>query len=86
MPAWSSSEILVALNEQVNALEGGVEPAGPEPLARARAEGDRDERVVERPRRSRCAGMTAGIDEQGALLVRTGPDIQRVISGEVCWD
>ena len=49
------AEILVALNEQVTALEAGHRPAGPEPLARAGAERDRDERVVERPRGHACA-------------------------------
>lgn len=30
-------------------------------------------------------GTTAGIDESGALLVRTASGIERVIAGDVCW-
>lgn len=30
-------------------------------------------------------GVTAGIDEEGALLVRTGSGIQRLVAGEVVW-
>ncbi len=30
-------------------------------------------------------GITAGIDDRGALLVRTGDTIERIVSGEVCW-
>ena len=50
------SEILVALNEQMSALEAGVQSAGSEPLAFAGAECDREERVVERSRRHRARG------------------------------
>jgi len=32
------------------------------------------------------AGVTAGIDAQGALLVRTGDALQRLVAGEVLWD
>ena len=31
------------------------------------------------------AGVTAGIDEGGALLVRTGSRIERLVAGEVTW-
>lgn len=31
------------------------------------------------------SGVTAGIDDLGALLVRTGDDIERIVSGEVTW-
>lgn len=31
------------------------------------------------------AGVTAGIDEAGALLVRTGTGIERIIAGELTW-
>ena len=31
------------------------------------------------------SGTTAGIDDHGALLVRTGSGIERVIAGEVHW-
>jgi BirA family biotin operon repressor/biotin-[acetyl-CoA-carboxylase] ligase len=31
------------------------------------------------------SGITSGIDEQGALLVRVGDRIERIVSGEVRW-
>jgi BirA family biotin operon repressor/biotin-[acetyl-CoA-carboxylase] ligase len=31
------------------------------------------------------SGVTAGIDDLGALLVRTGDGIERIVSGEVTW-
>ncbi len=31
-------------------------------------------------------GVTAGIDAHGALLVRTGDALQRLVAGEVLWD
>jgi BirA family biotin operon repressor/biotin-[acetyl-CoA-carboxylase] ligase len=31
------------------------------------------------------SGVTAGIDDQGALLVRAGDRIERIVSGEVNW-
>jgi BirA family biotin operon repressor/biotin-[acetyl-CoA-carboxylase] ligase len=31
------------------------------------------------------AGVTAGIDDQGALLVRVGERLERIVSGEVIW-
>jgi BirA family biotin operon repressor/biotin-[acetyl-CoA-carboxylase] ligase len=30
-------------------------------------------------------GITAGIDDEGALLIRAGASIERVVSGEVTW-
>jgi hypothetical protein len=30
-------------------------------------------------------GITAGIDDSGALLVRAGGGVERIISGEVRW-
>jgi biotin-(acetyl-CoA carboxylase) ligase len=30
-------------------------------------------------------GITAGIDDDGALLVRTGHGLERIIAGEVAW-
>ena len=76
------SEILVALNEQVSALEAGLSQQllsrwrALAPSAKGRSVSWNDHGVTVR-------GVTAGIDQQGALLIRTGPDIQRVISGEV---
>jgi BirA family biotin operon repressor/biotin-[acetyl-CoA-carboxylase] ligase len=35
---------------------------------------------------SGCArGTTAGIDSDGALLVRTGPHVERIVAGELRW-
>ena len=31
------------------------------------------------------SGMTAGVDDHGALLVRVGDRIERIVSGEVTW-
>ncbi len=31
------------------------------------------------------SGVTAGIDDQGALLVRTGDRVERIVAGEVKW-
>ena len=31
-------------------------------------------------------GVTAGIDERGALLVRAGDRIERIVAGEVIWE
>jgi BirA family biotin operon repressor/biotin-[acetyl-CoA-carboxylase] ligase len=33
-----------------------------------------------------ATGVTAGIDESGALLVQTGDTIERLMAGEVLWD
>jgi hypothetical protein len=32
-----------------------------------------------------CSGITAGVDEFGALIVRTGDGVERLIAGEVNW-
>ena len=34
---------------------------------------------------SAASGVTAGIDDEGALLVRVGDRIERIIAGEVTW-
>jgi BirA family biotin operon repressor/biotin-[acetyl-CoA-carboxylase] ligase len=79
------SEILVALNEQVTVLEAGLSQ---QLLSRWRslAPSATGTNVSWNDHGVMVRGMTAGIDQQGALLIRTGPDVQRVISGEVCWD
>lgn len=33
----------------------------------------------------RCRGMTAGIDEDGALLIRVGSQLERLVSAELAW-
>jgi hypothetical protein len=31
-------------------------------------------------------GVTAGVDESGALLVNTNDSVERIIAGELTWD
>ena len=52
---------------------------------RARAPGGTGARVTGRPRRASLSGMTAGIDDEGALLVLVGDRIERIVAGEVTW-
>jgi biotin-(acetyl-CoA carboxylase) ligase len=33
-----------------------------------------------------AAGITDGVDADGALLVRTGDRVERIVAGEVTWD
>ena len=78
------AEILVALNEQVDALCRGGKT---EVLDRWRAlspsaSGAR----VEWPADGTIhQGVSSGIDDDGALLVRTGSGLERIIAGEVVW-
>ena len=80
-----AAEVLAALNEQAGVLESG-----------------RRQEVLERWRQlapsavGACVsgtvngetirGITAGIDDDGALLVRVGAATAKIISGEVMWD
>jgi BirA family transcriptional regulator, biotin operon repressor / biotin---[acetyl-CoA-carboxylase] ligase len=78
------AEVLVALHEQTDALIAGKRH---EVLARWRAlspsaSGTRVEWTADRTTHS---GATAGIDEDGALLVRTSTGLARIIAGEVIW-
>jgi BirA family biotin operon repressor/biotin-[acetyl-CoA-carboxylase] ligase len=79
------SEILAALNEEVSALEAGY---GDAVLTRWRslAPSATGTSVAWNEHGATVRGITAGIDQQGALLIRTGPAITRVISGEVLWE
>jgi BirA family transcriptional regulator, biotin operon repressor / biotin---[acetyl-CoA-carboxylase] ligase len=52
---------------------------------RARAPGSRGARVAWESTTGRRAGVTAGIDDLGALLVQTGDRIERIVAGEVTW-
>jgi BirA family biotin operon repressor/biotin-[acetyl-CoA-carboxylase] ligase len=52
---------------------------------RARAPGARGARVAWDGPAARQSGITAGIDERGALLVRVGDTIERLVAGEVTW-
>lgn len=51
----------------------------------ARATGSRGARVSWSAHGGERSGVTAGIDEEGALLVRTGDGVERLVAGEVIW-
>lgn len=53
---------------------------------RARAPRSQGARVSWDSSSGRQRGITAGIDERGALLVRTADRIERIVSGEVEWE
>jgi len=53
---------------------------------RARAPSAAGARVSWRDRGETRSGITAGIDDRGALLVRVGDRIERIVSGEMTWD
>lgn len=78
------AEILAALNEQAQALCGGGKSAV---LDRWRALSPSASGVrVEWPADGATRhGISAGIDDDGALLVRTGEGLERIIAGEVVW-
>jgi BirA family biotin operon repressor/biotin-[acetyl-CoA-carboxylase] ligase len=52
---------------------------------RARAPGSRGARVTWQAASAPQAGVTAGIDDDGALLVRVGDRIERIVAGELSW-
>jgi BirA family transcriptional regulator, biotin operon repressor / biotin---[acetyl-CoA-carboxylase] ligase len=80
-----ASEILVALNEQVTALESGRRS---EVLDRWRSLSPSavGGQVWWSISGETIAGTTAGIDGDGALLVRSAGATHRIISGEVRWE
>jgi BirA family transcriptional regulator, biotin operon repressor / biotin---[acetyl-CoA-carboxylase] ligase len=78
------AEVLVAVNEQADSLIAGKRH---EVLARWRAlspsaSGTRVEWTVDGKTHR---GASAGIDDDGALLVRTSSGLERIIAGEVVW-
>jgi BirA family biotin operon repressor/biotin-[acetyl-CoA-carboxylase] ligase len=79
------SEILVALNEQITALESGRKA---EILTRWRSlsPGATGTNVSWNEQGRAVRGVTSGIDDDGALLIRTGDAVHRVIAGEVDWE
>jgi BirA family biotin operon repressor/biotin-[acetyl-CoA-carboxylase] ligase len=83
-PAPVLAETLAALNAQVRFLTAGDSPAI---LNRWRALAPSAVgAAIEWDRASeRTRGTTAGIDDQGALLARTGDRTERILSGEVRW-
>ena len=52
---------------------------------RARAPGSRGARVTWDTPSGRQSGITAGVDDHGALLVRGGDCVERILGGEVSW-
>lgn len=52
---------------------------------RDRAPASRGARVTWTTPGGRLAGITAGIDERGALLVRSGDSIERIVAAELTW-
>jgi BirA family biotin operon repressor/biotin-[acetyl-CoA-carboxylase] ligase len=52
---------------------------------RGLAPGATGARVVWTTNAGTTAGVTAGIDEVGALLVRADDRVERIVSGEVIW-
>lgn len=53
---------------------------------RARAPGCQGGRVRWQEPSGWRSGITAGLDESGALLVQVGESVQRLVAGEVLWD
>jgi BirA family biotin operon repressor/biotin-[acetyl-CoA-carboxylase] ligase len=52
---------------------------------RSRAPGSRGARVAWSTPSGPRSGVTAGIDDRGALLVRVGDDLETIVGGEVAW-
>jgi len=52
---------------------------------RARAPGGTGTRVAWTTASGSLSGTTAGLDDEGALLVRVGDRIERIVAGEVQW-
>jgi len=78
------AEILIALNEQVDALRHG-NTRGVLDRWRALSPSASGARVELPANGANRQGVTAGIDDDGALLVRIGRGVERIIAGEVRW-
>jgi len=78
------TELLVALNEQMHALARGN---GAVVLERWRALAPSvvGSTVEWQAAGATQRGITSGIDQDGALLVRVGGRTERIIAGELCW-
>ena len=50
-----------------------------------RSASSRGTRVSWESASGRQAGVTEGVDDQGALLVRVGDRVERIVAGEVVW-
>ncbi len=82
---WS---VLVETLAALNALLGSLDAGAPGDLLEAwrrLAPSSQGTAVVIRTSSGRVEGVTTGIDDTGALLVRVGGHVERVIAGEVAW-
>ena len=77
-------EILASFAQHYSALTAGERPALLERW-RALAPSAVGSRVNWATDAGPCEGITAGVAEDGALLVRTASGTERIISGEVIW-
>ena len=75
---------LRCLNQEIARLRQGEHRATLDDWL-ARATGSRGARVSWSAHGGERSGVTAGIDEEGALLVRTGDGVERLVAGEVIW-
>ncbi len=77
------AETLAAIATRYDDLLGAVRCYSRR-LAR-RAPGSRGARVIWDTPSGPQSGITAGIDDHGALLVRAGDRVERIVAGEVSW-
>jgi BirA family biotin operon repressor/biotin-[acetyl-CoA-carboxylase] ligase len=77
-------ETLVALSRRYEELLAGQFDAILDAW-RLRAPAASGARVTWTTMAGAAAGVTAGIDDHGALLVRVGDRVERIVSGEVIW-
>jgi BirA family biotin operon repressor/biotin-[acetyl-CoA-carboxylase] ligase len=77
-------ETLVALSRRYDDLLDGRYDAILDAW-RAHAPGSVGARVKWTTPAGRESGVTAGIDDRGALLIRTGDRIERIVAGEIEW-
>jgi len=78
------AESLVALSRRYDDLVAGRFDAILDAW-RARAPGGSGARVAWTTASGSLSGTTAGLDDEGALLVRVGDRIERIVAGEVQW-
>lgn len=76
--------VLAALNQQVTALEEGGAGRLLERW-RALAPSAAGSPIEWNANGATLRGTTAGIDERGALLVRVGDRVERIVAGELTW-
>jgi BirA family biotin operon repressor/biotin-[acetyl-CoA-carboxylase] ligase len=76
--------LVARLDAEVARLRAGGEAQMLEEWS-ARSPGSRGARVSWREARGERAGVTEGIDADGALLVQSADGLQRLVAGEVIW-